>query len=132
MPDIEMELESVLPALGNLTMMLLKEKVGGRHLPCWIGPNEGDAISVKVQGVAVSRPVTHDMVCTIIGALGAAVNRSVITELRNDTFYAELVLGVDGKEISIDCRPSDAVAVAVRLGTPIFANDKVMELGSIP
>jgi len=127
MANTEMVIDSIRVSLMNYQrVVILKEKEGERYLPCWIGPAEADAIAVKMQGVSVPRPLTHDFVCAIIDALRAAVKYAIISELKNDTFYAKVILGVNDEQIEIDCRPSDALAIAVRAGTPIFANEKVL------
>jgi hypothetical protein len=128
MANIEMVIDSIRVSLMNYQrVVILKEKEGERYLPCWIGPAEADAIAVKMQGVYVPRPSTHDFVCRIVDSLGGSVESAIIDELKNDTFYAKLVLSVNDKQVKIDCRPSDALAVAVRKGVPVFADDKVLK-----
>jgi len=132
MAEIEMVIDSIRVSLMNYQRVaVLKEKEGERYLPIWIGPAEADAIAVKIQGVRVPRPLTHDFVGTVIDTLGATVESTVISDLKKDTFYAKVVLNKSGEKIEIDCRPSDALAVAIRVGAPIFANEKVVEKASI-
>jgi hypothetical protein len=128
MSEVEMVIDSIRVSLMNYQrVVILKEKGGERYLPFWIGPAEADAIAVKMQGVSVPRPFTHDFTCAAIGALGASVKSVIISDLKLDTFYAKVILESGGKQIEIDCRPSDALAVAVREGVPVFADDKVLK-----
>ena len=100
MAQIEMVIDSIRVSLMNYQrVVILKEKEGERYLPCWIGPAEADSIAVKMQGVRMPRPLTHDFVCSVIDRLGATVESAVVSELKKDTFYAKLLLNKDGKEI---------------------------------
>ena len=129
---IEMTIDSIRVSLMNYQrVVILKEKVSDRYLPIWIGPAEADAIAVKLQGVAVPRPLTHDLLNSVIDTLGAVINSIVVNDLKNDTFYAKVVLDIDGKQVEIDSRPSDALALAVRTRVPIFADDQVLEKAGI-
>ena len=129
---IEMTIDSIRVSLMNYQrVVILKEKASDRYLPIWIGPAEADAIAVKLQGVSVPRPLTHDLLNSIIDTLGAVINSIVVNDLKNDTFYAKVVLDTDGKQIEVDSRPSDALALAVRTGVPIFADDAVLEKAGI-
>jgi bifunctional DNase/RNase len=112
-------------------VVILKEKDTERYLPIWIGPAEADAIAVKLQDVTVSRPLTHDLLSSVIISLGASIERIVVSDLSNDTFYAKIVLTLDGGYQEVDCRPSDALAVAVRADVPIFVEEVVMEKAGI-
>ena len=117
---IEMKIDSIRVSLMNYQrVVILKEKGANRYLPIWIGPAEADAIAVKLQNVQLARPLTHDLLQSVIAALGASVNFVVVSELQNDTFYAKLSLNVDGMRVEVDSRPSDALALAVRVGVPI-------------
>jgi bifunctional DNase/RNase len=129
---IEMTIDSIRVSLMNYQrVVILKEKISDRYLPIWIGPAEADAIAVKLQGVAVPRPLTHDLLNSVIDTLGAAINSIIVNDLKNDTFYAKVVLDIDGKQIEVDSRPSDALALAVRTGVPIYADDSVLEKAGI-
>ncbi len=129
---IEMAIDSIRVSLMNYQrVVILKEKVAERYLPIWIGPAEADAIAVKLQGVSVPRPLTHDLLVSVIDALGASVNSIVVSDLKNDTFYAKIMLNVDGNVVEIDSRPSDALALAVRSEVPIFADESVMDKAGI-
>lgn len=127
MTEIEMVIDSIRVSLMNYQrVIILKEKKGERYLPIWVGAAEADSIAVKMQNVSVPRPLTHDFVRRVIDTLGATVKSSIISELKKDTFYAKVVLDVNNERREIDCRPSDALAIAIRTGTPIFANEKVL------
>jgi bifunctional DNase/RNase len=112
---------------SNQPIVLLREKGGSRYLPIWIGANEATAIATALEGVHPPRPLTHDLMRSVIDAVGALAVRVVITEMRDSVFYADLALDVSGKEIKISSRPSDAIALAVRTGTPVFAIPDVLE-----
>ncbi len=129
---IEMTIDSIRMSLMNYQrVVILKEKDGERYLPIWIGPAEADSIAIKLQDVELPRPMTHDLLCSAIQALGARINSIVVTELRNDTFYARIFIVVDGKDLEIDSRPSDAIAIAVRVEVPIYADESVLEKAGI-
>jgi bifunctional DNase/RNase len=129
---IEMTIDSIRVSLMNYQrVVILKEKTSDRYLPIWIGPGEADAIAVKLQGVAVPRPLTHDLLASVINTLGAVVNSIIVNDLKNDTFYARVILDIDGKQLEVDSRPSDALALAVRTGVPIFADESVLDKAGI-
>lgn len=124
-----MQLEGVRVEMPtNSPIMLLREAEGSRRvLPIFIGPVEATAIAFAQQGVVTPRPMTHDLMKDLLEALGVVVRRIVITELRDRTFYAEIEMTANGNDRSVSSRPSDAVALAVRLGTPIFAEESVLD-----
>ena len=129
---IEMTIDSIRVSLMNYQrVVILKEKTSERYLPIWIGPAEADAIAVKLQGVTVPRPLTHDLLRTVIDALGATVNSIIISDLKSDTFYAKILLNVDGGQMEVDSRPSDALALAVRVEVPIYAEETVLDKAGI-
>jgi len=129
---IEMIIDSIRVSLMNYQrVVILKEKVADRYLPIWIGPAEADAIAVKLQDVTVPRPLTHDLLRSVIDALGATINSIIVSELKNDTFYAKIILNVDGGQMEVDSRPSDALALAVRAGVPIYAEEIVLDKAGI-
>ncbi|MDO8568860.1 MAG: bifunctional nuclease family protein [Dehalococcoidales bacterium] len=129
---IEMAIDSIRVSLMNYQrVVILKEKAAERYLPIWIGPAEADAIAVKLQGANVPRPLTHDLLQSVIDSLGASVRFIVINDLKSDTFYAKIILNVDGKQVEIDSRPSDAMALAVRTGVPIYADEAVLDKAGI-
>jgi bifunctional DNase/RNase len=112
-------------------VVLLKEKDAERYLPIWIGPAEADAIAVKLQDLSVPRPLTHDLLRTVIDTLGGSLNHILVSDLQNDTFYAKITIQTNGESKEIDCRPSDAVALAVRAKVPIYAEESVMDKAGI-
>ena len=129
---IEVTIDSIRVSLMTQhRVVVLKETDSDRYLPIWIGPFEADAITIQLQGVQVPRPLTHDLLKSFIRELGVKVSHVLVSELRNDTFFARIVVDVDGKSMEIDSRPSDAVALAVRVGAPIFVSEQVMSLASI-
>ena len=129
---IEMNIDSIRVSLMNYQrVVILKEKEAERYLPIWIGPAEADAIAVKLQGVTVPRPLTHDLLCSVIDSLGATIESIVVNDLKSDTFYAKIFLTVDGQQIEIDSRPSDALALAVRADVPIYADEAVLDKAGI-
>jgi bifunctional DNase/RNase len=129
---VELTIESIRVSLMNYQrVVILKEKESDRYLPIWIGPAEADAIAVRLQEVAVARPLTHDLLRTIIDSLGATVAYILVSDLANDTFFARIALDVDGKSLEIDSRPSDAIALAVRAQVPIYAEESVLEKAGV-
>jgi bifunctional DNase/RNase len=129
---IEMLIDSIRVSLMNYQrVVILKEKESDRYLPIWIGPAEADAIAVKLQDVTVARPLTHDLLRSVIDTLGATVNSIIVSELKNDTFFAKIILSVDGGQVEVDSRPSDALALAVRADVPIFAEEVVLDKAGI-
>ncbi len=112
---------------SNQPIVLLREKDGQRHLPIWIGGTEATAIATAMEGVTPPRPLTHDLMRSVIDALGALAKKVVITEMRDSVFYADLSLDIDGREVHVSSRPSDAIALAVRTGAPVFALEEVLE-----
>ena len=129
---VEVTIDSVRVSLmSNHRVVVLKETDGERFLPIWIGPFEADAITIELQGVEVARPLTHDLLKSVIYLLGAEVTRIVINDLSNDTFFARIVLDAEGDEIEVDSRPSDAIALAVRCSIPLLVADHVMDRAAI-
>jgi len=129
---IEMTIDSIRVSLMNYQrVVILKEKMTDRYLPIWIGPAEADAIAAKLQGVSVPRPLTHDLLSSVIDALGATVSSVIVNDLQNDTFYAKITLDVDGTQMEVDSRPSDALALAVRVEAPIYVEEVVLDKAGI-
>lgn len=127
-----MTIESIRVSLMNYQrVVILKEKASDRYLPIWIGPAEADAIAVQLQDVAVARPLTHDLLRSVIDTLGGVVNHVIVNDLSNDTYYARIILDVNGGSMEIDSRPSDAIALAVRAKVPIFADEQVLEKAGV-
>jgi uncharacterized protein len=117
--------------VGKQPIVLLKTAEGNKFLPIWIGHPEAAAILMKLQGATPPRPMTHDLVNDILGELDARVLRITVTELRENTFYAQITVQRDGLEVEIDSRPSDAIALAIRAEAPIYAADEVIEESAI-
>jgi uncharacterized protein len=117
--------------VGKQPIVLLKTAEGNKYLPIWIGQPEAAAILMKLQGASTPRPMTHDLLTEILSQLDAQVVRITVTELRESTFYAQVTVQMDGTEIDVDSRPSDAIALAIRAEAPIFAADQVIEESAI-
>ena len=117
--------------VGKQPIVLLKTAEGNKFLPIWIGHPEAAAILMRLQSQAPPRPMTHDLLSELLEQLEAQVVRITVTELRENTFYAQITVQQDGREIEIDSRPSDAIALAIRAEAPIFAADRVIEESAI-
>jgi len=129
---IELNVYSVLYSLlSRHRIVLLKEVRGERYLPLWIGTNESEAIAMRLQGTQVPRPLTHDLLAGVIGELGGAIQYIVVNDLSDHTFYAKIAVAHNGELRMVDSRPSDAIALAVRVSVPIFADDSVLEKAGI-
>jgi uncharacterized protein len=111
----------------NTPILLLREQEGSRYLPIWIGTPEATAIALALEGVEPQRPMTHDLLKHVVERLGASVHHIRVTELREGTFFADLVLGTDQGEIVVSSRPSDAIALAARTGSPITAERSLLD-----
>ena len=117
--------------VGKQPIVLLKTAEGNKFLPIWIGHPEAAAILMKLQSASTPRPMTHDLVTDMLEQLGAQVTRITVTELRENTFYAQITVQLDGSEFDVDSRPSDAIALAIRADAPIYAADEVIEESAI-
>ena len=117
--------------VGKQPIVLLKTADGNKFLPIWIGHPEAAAILMKLQSQAPPRPMTHDLLSDMLEQLEAQIVRITVTELRENTFYAQITVQQDGREIEVDSRPSDAIALAIRAEAPIFAADRVIEESAI-
>lgn len=113
-------------------VVILKEKDGSQVLPIWIGPNEASAIAMELAGVKFSRPLTHDLLKNVVVGLHGELSRVMITELKNNTYYAQIILQLGAETISIDARPSDSIALALRLQAPIFAPEDLLDNAPTP
>ena len=123
----EMLVDSIRVSLTNYQrVVILKEKSTDRYLPIWIGPSEADSIAVKLQDVNVPRPLTHDLLNNVIDTLGGIVTHITVSKLENDTFYAKIALQSNGSNFEVDCRPSDAIAIAIRYCCPIYVTKGVL------
>lgn len=112
-------------------VVILKEKSAERYLPIWIGINEANAIALKITGITPERPITHDLLANVLSAVEVTVDRIVVTSLSNEVFYARIMAKCDGKALEIDSRPSDAIAVAVRVGAGIFVAGEVLDKAGV-
>lgn len=129
---LELEIESIrVRQETQQRAVVLKVKDSDLYLPIFIGPFEVEAIRFKLMDVEVQRPMTHDLLGSVIGDLGATVESIVVSDLQNDTFYAKIVMNYNGNVVEVDSRPSDAIALAVRANAPIFASDDVIEKAAV-
>ncbi len=129
---LEVKIDSLRVSLTNpQRVVILKEIDGDRFLPIWIGPYEAEAITIALQEIEVSRPQTHDLIKSIISAQEGKLLRVVVSGLIEDVYYANLILQTNEKETAVDCRPSDAIALAVRTHVPIFVERDVMDRAGI-
>lgn len=129
---LEMSIDSIRVSLTNYRrVVILKVKDADRYLPIWIGPAEADAIALKLQDLSVPRPLTHDLLDSVITSLGAQVNHILVSDLTEDTFFAKIVLSHKGGKTEIDSRPSDAIALAVRTQAPIYASQSVVDKAGV-
>ncbi len=125
---IEVTIHSVRVSLITQNRVVVLMEIGGdRYLPIWIGPDVADAIVLEMQQVQMARPLTHDLLHTVIGALGAKVSRVLVNDIHDNVFYARIIFDAAGRYAEVDSRPSDALALAVRAGCPIFVEEAVME-----
>ncbi|MCL5024661.1 MAG: bifunctional nuclease family protein [Nitrospirae bacterium] len=125
---VKMKVEGLLfDPRSSMYILLLKETEGTSTLPIWIGKPEADSIALALGGVMTPRPLTHDLVKNILGGLKIRLTKVVITEILDNTYYALLYLADGKKEVPVDSRPSDAVAVALRVNAPIFVEDGILE-----
>ena len=128
----EMTVEGVKVSHKNQQrVVVLKGREVNKYLPIWIGPSEGDSIAMKLQGKETVRPLTHDLMDSMIGDLGGTVKRVIVSELKAETFFGKIVLQRNGTTIERDSRPSDAIALAVRTGAPIYAEDAVLDRAGV-
>ncbi len=116
---------------SNTPVVILQETDGERVLPIWIGPGEASAIAMELAGMKFSRPLTHDLFTSLLQGLGSELQRVLVTKVVDNTYHAELILQNNGNVISIDARPSDSIAIALRAKAPIFAHDDLLEQAAI-
>jgi uncharacterized protein len=128
MMPIEMTIKGLMvDPITNMPIVVLRDSGGERILPIWVGVFEANAIALQIEKVETPRPMTHDLLRMIIEGLDAEVSRVVVSDLRENTFFATLSLRSHGRDVEIDARPSDAIALALRTGTPIFVEERVIE-----
>ncbi|MFZ0995816.1 MAG: bifunctional nuclease family protein [Candidatus Dormiibacterota bacterium] len=132
MDQIEMSVDSIRVHMpSGQHVVVLKQKDAERFLPIWVGMAEANAIALKISGIKPDRPVTHDLLVNILGDLRVSVTRVVVSELRDDTFHAQIVATQDGKELIFDSRSSDAIALAVRVESPIYVVKEVLDQAGV-
>ena len=125
---LEMKVRGLtLDPLSNMALVILRDLEGNKALPIWVGIPEANAIALEIEQVPTPRPMTHDLIKNILEGINASVTRVVVNDLRDSTFYATISLSLQGKEFHIDARPSDAIAVALRVKAPIYVTLDVIE-----
>ena len=128
MPEVEMKIRGLMmDPVTNMPIVILKDVNGDAVLPIWVGIYEANAIALEIEKVTTPRPMTHDLIKNLLTGLDTHVHKVVVNELREDTFYAVIWLEREGRIISVDSRPSDALAIALRLDCPIFVEDEVLK-----
>jgi bifunctional DNase/RNase len=129
---IEVKIDSIRASLmSEHRLVILKDIKTERYLPIWIGRYEAEAIAIRLQNVDVPRPLTHDLLNNAIVEMGGEVSHITVSDLRNDTFYAYITVSLNGRQVEIDSRPSDAIALAVRANVAIFVEEDVMAQAGI-
>lgn len=129
---VEVTVQSLgLDRSSNTPVVILQEKGGTRVLPIWIGPSEASAIAMELAGMKFSRPLTHDLFGSVISGLGGTLQRVLITRVVDNTYYAELIIRRGSEVFSIDARPSDSIAIALRLGATIYTSDELLDDNTI-
>lgn len=129
---VEVRVQSLaLDRTTNTPVVILQETDGERVLPIWIGPGEASAIAMQLADMEFSRPLTHDLLCSVLKSLGGALQKVIITKVQKSTYFAELIVRRNGEVISLDARPSDSIAVALRVDARIFADDELLEAATI-
>jgi bifunctional DNase/RNase len=125
--QVEMTIKGLMiDPITNMPIIILRDGEGGRILPIWVGVFEANAIALQMESVQTPRPMTHDLLKNVIEDLSAAVERIVVTELKENTFYAVIHLRADGRGVVVDSRPSDAIALALRAKAPIYVEEAVI------
>ncbi|HZP25040.1 MAG TPA: bifunctional nuclease family protein [Terriglobales bacterium] len=126
--EVEVKITGLMPdPMTNMPIVVLKDQASGMVLPIWVGAYEANAIALEIEKVTTPRPMTHDLLKNLLVGLETTVRKVVVTELRDDTFFAVIWLERDGQSISLDSRPSDALALALRMDCPIFVDDEVLK-----
>lgn len=129
---VEVRVQSLaLDRTTNTPVVILQEVGGDRVLPIWIGPAEASAIAMRLADMESPRPLTHDLICSVMQELGGAVTEVIITRVQKSTYYAELVVSRNGEVITVDARPSDSIALALRSEARILADDALLEIATI-
>jgi len=126
--EVEMKIRGLMvDPVTNMPIVVLKDVGGDTVLPIWVGVYEANAIALEIEKVTTPRPMTHDLIKNVLTGLNAQVHKVVVSELKEDTFYAVIWMEREGQVISVDSRPSDALALALRLDCPIFVDDEVLK-----
>ncbi len=126
--EVEMKIRGLMmDPVTNMPIVILKDVGGNTILPIWVGIYEANAIALEIEKVSTPRPMTHDLIKSMLHGLATGVRKVVVSELRDDTFYALIWLEKDGELISVDSRPSDALAIALRLDCPIYVDEAVLK-----
>jgi len=126
--EIEMTIKGLMiDPITNMPIVILKDKAGDRVLPIWVGVFEANAIALQMENISTPRPMTHDLLRNILSEIEADVQRIVVCELKENTFYAMIYLNCEGQTMAVDARPSDAIALALRTKAPIFVEEAVVE-----
>ena len=126
--QIEMTIKGlIVDPITNMPIVILRDQEGQRVLPIWVGIFEANAIALQIENISPPRPMTHDLLRNVISDLKADVDKIVVCDLQDNTFYALIHLRVDGDVVAIDARPSDAIALALRVRAPIFVEDSVID-----
>jgi uncharacterized protein len=126
--EVEMKIRGLMmDPVTNMPIVVLKDIGGSNILPIWVGIYEANAIALEIEKVSTPRPMTHDLIKTLLLGLGTGIRKVVVSELKDDTFYAVIWLDRDGDLISVDSRPSDALALALRLDCPIYVDESVLK-----
>jgi hypothetical protein len=126
--EVEMKIRGLMmDPVTNMPIVVLKDLNGNTILPIWVGIYEANAIALEIEKVSTPRPMTHDLIKTLLLGLGTGIRKVVVNELKDDTFYAVIWLDKDGELISVDSRPSDALALALRLDCPIYVDESVLK-----
>ena len=125
--QIEMTIKLMVDPITNLPIILLRDREGQRVLPIWVGASEANAIALQIENITTPRPMTHDLLRNVIHDLKAEIRKVVVSDLKDNTFYALIHLEVNGEPLAVDARPSDAIALALRARAPIFVEEKVID-----
>ena len=125
--QIEMTIKLMVDPITNLPIILLRDREGQRVLPIWVGASEANAIALQIENITTPRPMTHDLLRNVIHDLKAEIRKVVVSDLKDNTFYALIHLEVNGEALAVDARPSDAIALALRARAPIFVEDRVID-----
>lgn len=130
--EVEMKIRGLMmDPVTNMPIVILKDVNGSTVLPIWVGVYEANAIALEIEKVATPRPMTHDLIKSLLHGLDTSVRKVVVNELKDDTFYAVIWLDRDGDMISVDSRPSDALAIALRLDCPIYVEESVLKSSKV-